>query len=104
MFKQMMGAAIICAAIVPVSARADTPDTQGAPSHEIFAQEALPSVGGMNDPGSVTPQSLNGMTIHIKMTKASMAAMHQTMRAHPGMGCRINKFAPGSTVMVLSCR
>ncbi len=102
---RIMGAATLCMALLPALARADAADRLGSPMHEIFAQEVQPSVGGMQDPGSVTPQSLNGMTIHLKMTKASAMAMHHEMKMHPGMNCKIEPFEPGATfTMVLVCR
>lgn len=87
-------------------ARSDLPPTQEGPgSHEIWAQEVLPSVGGTQDPGSVTPQTLNGMTIHLKMTKNSAMSMEHIMKAHSGMGCRIVHYVPGANyVMILVCR
>lgn len=106
MFKQMLGAAALCVALAPALAHADASDRPGAPMHEIFAQEVQPSVGGMQDPGAVTPQSLNGgMAIHLKMTKASAMAMDHMMKEHPAMGCRIEHYVPGATfVMILVCR
>jgi hypothetical protein len=104
---QAMGGALLCMALAPAASAvswAETPASPSQPANEIFTQQVQPSVGGMQDPGAVTPRRLNGMTIHIKMTHASVMAMHHAMKTHPKMNCKIEPYEPGATfTMVLVC-
>lgn len=104
---QTIGAAMLCMALAPAVSWAATTAVQSQPSNEIFAQQALPSVGGMQDPHAVTPKSLDPGTVYmrIKMNQASMMAMHHEMKKHPNMNCKIEPYEPGATfTMILVCR